>query len=314
MPMKYVKVSSLPQMDDPALNEALQALDGELDKIARISIDWTDASQDLKTSGSVESSKFILGSYYLDSLIANNKVPDSDKWDGYQFADYLDQAVKQASSPQFGYLTIYKDGANAILYIHEDAGTHDAKIHYKRGLRDWETGLMASDHFDWEYETDLKMRLSTGGNLTLYSATSKIEGGTDLFLEATNNLCSVTTMNATVGSGANVFIQPTGDARIYRTTSGLKYKDKVKDLELDSSLIYNLKPRSYNSKCSGDDKKRRFHGMIADEIEPFYPEIIDYNDDHKPENYDSRMLATLMLAEIQGHEARIKALEARFNN
>jgi len=48
----------------------------------------------------VKGSAYYLGSYYLNTLIANNKVPDSDKWDGYQFADYLDQAVKTTSNIQ----------------------------------------------------------------------------------------------------------------------------------------------------------------------------------------------------------------------
>lgn len=152
------------------------------------------------------------------------------------------------------------------------------------------------------------------GNITMASATSTITGGTDLFLEATNNLRSLTTMNATVASAANMYIQTTGDARFYRSTSGAKYKDKIKDLELDSLLIYNLKPRSYNSKCIGDDKNKRFIGLVAEEIEQYYPEIIDYNDNHEAENYDSKMLMTLMLAEAQRHEARIKELEARLNN
>src|SRR3972149_5311037 len=43
--------------------------------------------------------RFYLGSYFLSTLVDNDKVSDSDKWDGYQFADYLDQAVKIASSP-----------------------------------------------------------------------------------------------------------------------------------------------------------------------------------------------------------------------
>ena len=56
-------------------------------------------------TGDVTVPKLIIGAFYLNSLIANNKVPDSDKWDGYQFADYLDQAVKQASNVSFGNIT-----------------------------------------------------------------------------------------------------------------------------------------------------------------------------------------------------------------
>jgi len=98
---------------------------------------------------------------------------------------------------------------------------------------------------------------------------------------------------------------------LYRSNSAKKYKDKIKDMELDSSLIYKLQPRSFNSLCDMDDKNKRFHGFVADEMEKFLPEIIDYNEKGEVEAYDNRMLMTLMLAEVQKHEARITALEKR---
>ncbi|MHA1290368.1 MAG: hypothetical protein ACTSPB_23555, partial [Candidatus Thorarchaeota archaeon] len=60
----------------------------------------------LTISTNLTTPKLTIGSYYLNSLVANNKVPDSDKWDGHQFADYLNQAVKSNSSPTFANLTI----------------------------------------------------------------------------------------------------------------------------------------------------------------------------------------------------------------
>ena len=60
----------------------------------------------------VDTGKLTIGSYYLNSLIANNKVPDSDKWDGYQFANYLDSdnPVKKTSNPTFNSLYLYDSG------------------------------------------------------------------------------------------------------------------------------------------------------------------------------------------------------------
>ncbi|UCD07223.1 MAG: hypothetical protein JSW41_05360, partial [Candidatus Aenigmatarchaeota archaeon] len=60
----------------------------------------------------VDTGKVTIGSYYLNSLIANNKVPDSDKWDGYQFADYLDSdnPVKKTSNPTFSSVYLSDSG------------------------------------------------------------------------------------------------------------------------------------------------------------------------------------------------------------
>ena len=40
-------------------------------------------------------------------------------------------------------------------------------------------------------------------------------------------------------------------------------------------------------------------GLIADEIEQVYPEIINYNENSEVEGYDNQMLMTLILAEVQ---------------
>lgn len=151
------------------------------------------------------------------------------------------------------------------------------------------------------------------GNIALSSATSTITGGTKLNIEAgATGICSYTIYLDTTVLSENMYIHSTPYG-IRRVSSASKYKDKIKDLELDSSLIYNLRPVSFNSKCKGDDKKRRFIGLIADEIEPICPDIISYNENNEAEGYDNRMLMTLMLAETQRHEKRIAELEARLN-
>jgi hypothetical protein len=48
---------------------------------------------------------------------------NADLWDGYQFADYLDQAVKQASTPTFGGLTL-----NGTLAMGSNAITTDSTV------------------------------------------------------------------------------------------------------------------------------------------------------------------------------------------
>jgi len=117
----------------------------------------------------------------------------------------------------------------------------------------------------------------------------------------------------TSASAGNVRVMTSGYLK-RSTVSSIKYKDKVKDLELNSALLYNLRPISFNSKCEDDDKNKRFIGLIAEEIEKEFPEIMEYNEEGGAEGYDSQMLATLMLAETQRHEARIAALEAQLNN
>ena len=114
----------------------------------------------------------------------------------------------------------------------------------------------------------------------------------------------------TTAADANVYISSGASGySIIRSTSALKYKENVTDLELDSALIYNLRPVSFNSKSKADDKSRRFIGLIADEIADEIPEIIIYNEFNEPESYDNRMLMTLILSEIQKLRGEIETLK-----
>lgn len=80
--------------------------------------------------GNLTLPKLTMGSYYLDDsgLVANNKVADSDKWDGYQFADYLDQSVKQAASPTLNDLTI-STPSNIYALSHNSFADYAANRH-----------------------------------------------------------------------------------------------------------------------------------------------------------------------------------------
>jgi len=80
MPMKYIKTQSLPRVDDPILNRALEQLDEELNKIARVFIDWTDATQNFKTTGNGELAGLVLGGNFTNpgqpAFLAYNSAHD----------------------------------------------------------------------------------------------------------------------------------------------------------------------------------------------------------------------------------------------
>ncbi|GAF86144.1 unnamed protein product, partial [marine sediment metagenome] len=120
------------------------------------------------------------------------------------------------------------------------------------------------------------------------------------------------TYNTETSNPSNLRCLSNGLFKTYYSTQ--RVKDNIADLEVDSALIYKLRPVSFNSKCKDDDKQRRFIGLVAEEVEAVLPEAADYNEDGEIINYSSPAIITLMLAETQKHEARIKALEERLNN
>ncbi|MBA7641396.1 hypothetical protein ES703_49073 [subsurface metagenome] len=84
-----------------------------------IEVRWDDVKMGeiLLETGYLKFPRYYMATYYLSQLAATNKVMDSDKWDGYQFADYLDQNVKQGSSPSFENITISTNITTSKLTI-----------------------------------------------------------------------------------------------------------------------------------------------------------------------------------------------------
>lgn len=133
--------------------------------------------------------------------------------------------------------------------------------------------------------------------ITLSESGEGIQGAGVLDIEAgASGIKSTTIYNDTTSASANMYILSSHFLR--RAVSALKYKDKVKNLELDPSLIHKLRIVSFDSKCK-DDKGRRFVGFAADEVEKIYPDIVTYNEKGEVEGYDHQMLLALAIAELQ---------------
>ena len=126
-------------------------------------------------------------------------------------------------------------------------------------------------------------------------------------------LVSPPTQSLTSSQSANVYINSSGTFK--RSTSALKYKKDVKDLE--SIDISSFRPVRYKSNISGEDPNEEFIGFIADEFhDAGLTELVSYGDDSdgKPTvvegfNYD-RITAVLTKA-LQEANAKIATLEAK---
>ena len=62
-------------------------------------------------------------------------------------------------------LQVYRNGAIAQVMIHEDAGTHDAKLRLRRGSVDWYTGMIDSSNYTIMWESTSYVTIDTSGNV-----------------------------------------------------------------------------------------------------------------------------------------------------
>lgn len=62
---------------------------------------------------------------------------------------------------------VFQDGADVELLIHEDAGTHDAKLHIRRGTLDWYIGQIGGGALSFDYEGTIKAQLKSDGDFQI---------------------------------------------------------------------------------------------------------------------------------------------------
>ena len=155
--------------------------------------------------------------------------------------------------------------------------------------------------------------------------------GTSRFLiDGTSGVLNSQPTYNNTAAGSTVVVTSTGAIR--RTSSSIKYKKDVEDLDLSlaSHAIDSLRPVWYRSKNpEGDDKATWSHiGLIAEEVHEVEPRLVRYRtaevltDEEgnrverelevpEPEDVDYARLSVLLLAEVKELRARVAALEAK---
>ena len=96
------------------------------------------------------------------------------------------------------------------------------------------------------------------------------------------------------------------------SSSSKRYKENIRELELDSSRIYDLTPKSFNyidghvSLLGGST-----FGYVAEDIEDILPEVIQYNKEGQPDSLHYQLLTVLLVEEIKKLKAKVEDLESK---
>ena len=110
----------------------------------------------------------------------------------------------------------------------------------------------------------------------------------------------------TTASGANCHISSGEGNRFYRSTSALKYKQDIRDLE--SIDINAFRPVRYKSKCENDDQTKDHFGFIADEAaEAGFEELVSRGVDGEVEGFQYDRMTVVLLKAIQELKAIVDA-------
>ena len=113
----------------------------------------------------------------------------------------------------------------------------------------------------------------------------------------------------TTSSSANVVVTSSA-GHIARSTSALKYKQDIRDLEdID---IDKFRPIRYKSKSDIDDQTKDHFGFIADEVhDAGITELVSYGDDNEVEGFQYERMTAVLVKTLQEQKKTIASLEAR---
>jgi hypothetical protein len=131
--------------------------------------------------------------------------------------------------------------------------------------------------------------------------------GTSTFVcTGSGTIIAVGVYGNTTGTAANMVVDASGS--FLRSTSALKYKQNIRDLEFID--INKFRPVRYKSKSENDDQTKDHFGVIADEVDSAgIKELVTYGKDGEVEGFQYDRLTVVLLKAIQELKAEVDALK-----
>ena len=98
---------------------------------------------------------------------------------------------------------------------------------------------------------------------------------------------------------------------LMRISSSARYKKNIRDLELDTTKIFDLRTISFeNNELTATENITSF-GLLAEDVAEKIPMLATYNEEGQPEGVQYKMLAVLLLEEMKKMKAEIEILKTK---
>ncbi len=107
-------------------------------------------------------------------------------------------------------------------------------------------------------------------------------------------------------TGSAVLVSTTG--QLGDIVSSIKVKENIEDISKTKQSILDCRPVSFNYKS--DDQKTKCFGMIAEEVEKVFPDLVLYKDG-EPYSIKYHEMPALLLNEIQNLKKEIAELKTK---
>ena len=109
------------------------------------------------------------------------------------------------------------------------------------------------------------------------------------------------------------YVPDSGGARgVTHWASSERFKDNIRDLEIDSSKIYDLRPVNFEwNDTQGELSGSTSFGLIAEEVVEVLPELVAVDSGSQPFMVDYGVLSVLLLNELQKKNTEIDDIKSR---
>ena len=115
------------------------------------------------------------------------------------------------------------------------------------------------------------------------------------------------------GTNHAVYVDNTG--KLGQKPSSRRFKLEIEDLADSSNSVMDLRPVSFRYKrhmlADGSANGPRSWGLIAEEVEEIFPELVLYDENGKPNGVRYYLLSTLLLNELQKRSTQIESQEGQ---
>ncbi|KOG26824.1 tail fiber domain-containing protein [Streptomyces viridochromogenes] len=113
------------------------------------------------------------------------------------------------------------------------------------------------------------------------------------------------------GSGTYYAVWVQGDGTFARNTSSRRFKQNIRDIDIDPDAVLSLRPRVYDRrpKEEGGGYLRDEFGLIAEEVAETLPEIVTYDEEGRIDALRYDLLGVALLPVVQDQADRIERLE-----
>lgn len=114
-----------------------------------------------------------------------------------------------------------------------------------------------------------------------------------------------------VNVSAGLSVQINSKGQLGTMSSSRRYKEQIRDMGDQSSQLMRLRPVTFLYKPEYTDSPRELqYGLIAEEVDEVFPELVEYGKDGQPYAVRYQLLSSMLLNESQRQYRRAEAQAA----